>query len=107
MKGKPLNTNEKEVRKLAAGIEMTTTGDIAAIDVEITQRHINLQLIVSNLRLKGMNGAEVRDKLSRALRLYIQADNEDRPKVLTIIPGVSKEEHLATLASALLHTPRS
>jgi len=99
LKGKPLNTNEKEVRKMAAGIEMTTTGDIAAIDVEITQRHINLQLINSNLKLKGMNGAEVRDKLSRALRLYIQADNEDRPKRLTIIPGVSKEEDLATLAS--------
>ena len=98
-KGKPLNTNEKAVRKIAAGIEMTTTGDIAAIDVEITQRHIKLQLINSNLKLKGMNGAEVRDKLSRALRLYIQSDNEDRPKVLTIIPGVSKEEHLATLAS--------
>jgi len=99
LKGKPLNTNEKAVRKLAAGIEMTNTGDIAAIDVDITQRHINLQLIVSNLRLKGMNGAEVRDKLSRALRLYIQADNEDRPKVLTMIPGISKEEDLATLAS--------
>ena len=98
-KGKPLNTNERAVRKIAAGIEMTTTGDIAAIDVEITQRHINLQLINSNLKLKGMNGAEVRDKLSRALRLYIQADNEDRPKVLTIIPGVSKEDDLATLAS--------
>ena len=99
LKGKPLNTNEKAVRKLAAGIEMTNTGDIAAIDVDITQRHINLQLIASNLRLKGMNGAEVRDKLSRALRLYIQADNEDRPKVLTMIPGISKEEDLATLAS--------
>jgi DNA-directed RNA polymerase subunit A" len=51
------------------------------------------------MRLKAMTGAEVRDKLSRALRLYIQADNEDRPKVLTIIPGISKEDDLATLAS--------
>jgi len=107
LKGKPLNTNEKAVRKLAAGIEMTTTGDIAAIDVDITQRHINLQLIASNLRLKGMNGAEVRDKLSRALRLYIQADNEDRPKILTIIPGVSKEEILLPWLATPLHTPRS
>ncbi len=98
-KGKPLNTNEKAVLKIAAGVEMTTTLDIAKIDVEITQRHISLQLIVSNLRLKGMTGAEVRDKLSRALRLHIQADNEDRPKVLKIIPGVTKEEDLASLAN--------
>ena len=98
-KGKPLSTNEKAVRKIAAGVEMTTTLDIAKIDVEITQRHISLQLIVSNLRLKGMTGAEVRDKLSRALRLHIQADNEDRPKVLKIIPGVTKEEDLASLAN--------
>ena len=26
-----------------------------------------------------MSGAEVQDKLSRALRLYIQADNDDKP----------------------------
>ena len=98
-KKKPLNTNEKEVRKIAAGLEMTTTPDIAKIDVEVTQRHISLVLSNPNMRLKAMTGAEVRDKLSRALRLYIQADNEDRPKVLTIIPGVSKEDDLATLAS--------
>jgi len=98
-KGKPLNTNEKAVLKIAAGVEMTTTLDIAKIDVEITQRHISLHLIVSNLRRKGMTGAEVRDKLSRALRLHIQADNEDRPKVLKIIPGVTKEEDLASLAN--------
>ncbi len=98
-KKKPLNTNEKEVRKIAAGLEMTNTPDIAKINVEVTQRHISLELSIANMRLKAMTGAEVRDKLSRALRLYIQADNEDRPKVLTIIPGVSKEEDLATLAS--------
>jgi len=46
-----------------------------------------------------MNGAEVRDKLSRALRLFVQADNDDKPKVLKIIPGIAKEEELATLAS--------
>ena len=46
-----------------------------------------------------MNGAEVLDKLSRALRLYIQSDNEDRPKELKIIPGISKAEDLQNLAN--------
>ena len=46
-----------------------------------------------------MTGAEVLDKLSRALRLYIQSDNEDRPKVLKIIPGISKAEDLTNLAT--------
>ena len=98
-KGKPLNTDEKAVRKIAAALEMTTTLDIAQIDVDVTQRHITMKLINKNLRIKQMNGAEVRDKLSRALRLYIQADSEDRPKILTIIPGVTKEEDLASLAT--------
>jgi DNA-directed RNA polymerase subunit A" len=98
-KKKPLNTNEKAVRKIAAALEMTTTLDIAKINVEITQRHITLDLSNPNMRLKAMTGAEVRDKLSRALKLFIQANNDDRPKILTIIPGVSKEEDLETLAS--------
>ena len=98
-KGKPLRTNEKLARELAAGIETTTATDIAAIDVEVTQRYINLQLIPANLKLKNMTGAEVLDKLSRALRLYIQSDNEDRPKVLKIIPGISKAEDLTNLAT--------
>ena len=98
-KGKPLNTDEKAVRKIAAALEMTTTLDIAQLDVDVTQRHITMKLINKNLRIKAMNGAEVRDKLSRALRLYIQADDEDRPKVLTIIPGVTKEDDLASLTS--------
>ena len=98
-KNKPLRTNEKLVRDLAAAIETTTAMDIAAIDVDVAQRNIVLQLNISNMRLKKMNGAEVRDKLSRALRLYVQADNEDRPKSLRIIPGVTKEEDLADLAS--------
>ena len=99
LKGKPLNTDEKAVRNIAAALEMTTTLDIAQIDVDVTQRHITMKLINKNLRIKQMSGAEVRDKLSRALRLYIQADDEDRPKVLTIIPGVTKEDDLATLAT--------
>ena len=52
-----------------------------------------------NLKLKNMNGREVMDKLSRALKLYVQADNPDRPKQLKLIPGVSKEEDLAGLAA--------
>jgi DNA-directed RNA polymerase subunit A" len=98
-KGKPLNTNEKACRKIAAALETTTTPDIARINVEVTQRHISLQLSNPNMRIKAMTGAEVRDKLSRALRLFIQADNDERPKVLTIIPGVTKEEDLEQLAS--------
>ncbi len=98
-KGKPLRTNEKLVRGIAAAIETTTAMDIATIDVDVAQRNISLQLNNANMRLKKMTGAEVRDKLSRALRLYVQADNDDRPKSLRIIPGVSKEDDLATLAS--------
>ncbi|MEC9136610.1 MAG: DNA-directed RNA polymerase subunit A'', partial [Candidatus Thermoplasmatota archaeon] len=98
-KGKPLRTNEKLVRDLAASIETTTAIDIATIDVDVAQRNILLQLNSRNMKLKKMTGAEVRDKLSRALRLYVQADDDDRPKSLRIIPGVSKEEDLASLAS--------
>ena len=65
-KGKPLNTDEKAVRSIAAALEMTNTLDIAQIDVDVTQRHITMKLINKNLRIKQMNGAEVRDKLSRA-----------------------------------------
>ena len=98
-KGKPLRTNEKFVRDIAAAIETTTATDIAAIDVDVAQRNISLQLNASNMKLKKMNGAEVRDKLSRALRLYVHADNDDRPKSLRIIPGVTKEEDMADLSS--------
>lgn len=98
-KGKPLKTNEKLVRDIAASIETTTAMDIATIDVDVAQRNISLQLNNSNMKLKNMSGAEVRDKLSRALRLYVQADDDDKPKSLRIIPGVSKEDDLASLAS--------
>ena len=80
VKGKPLRTNQKLVQEIAAGLETTTTRDIANIDVDITQRHIILSLNNANLRVKKMNGAEVRDKLSRALRLFVQADNDDNLK---------------------------
>ncbi len=97
-KGKPLRTDEKKVQKLAAALETTTTQDIADIDVNVAQRYISLTLNRRHLRLKDMSGAEVRDKLQRALRLYIQADSEKNPKTLQIVPGVTKEEHLADLA---------
>jgi DNA-directed RNA polymerase subunit A" len=98
-KGKPLRTNEKLIRDIAAGIETTTATDIATIDVDVAQRNISLQLNASNMRLKKMTGAEIRDKLSRALRLYVQADNDVRPKSLRIIPGIVKEQDLATIST--------
>jgi DNA-directed RNA polymerase subunit A" len=98
-KGKPLRTNEKFVRDIAAGLETTTAMDIATIDVDVAQRNINLQLNFSNMRLKKMTGAEIRDKLSRALRLYVQADNDDKPRSLRIIPGISKEQDLANISA--------
>ena len=91
-KGKPLRTNEKKVQAIAASIETTTTRDIASIDVDVAQRHLNLDLNASNLRLKKMTGAEVRDKLQRALRLYIQADNEDKPKVCLLYTSPSPRD---------------
>ena len=96
---KALRTNEKQVQKIAAGLETTTTRDIASIDVDVAQRVLTLDLKNQNLRLKNMNGREVMDKLSRALKLYVQADNPDRPKQLKLIPGVSKEDDLANLAA--------
>ncbi len=94
--GKPLATNEDAVQKIAASLETTTTKDIADIDVEVAQRYIVLKLKNSHLKLKNMTGAEVRDKLSRALRLYIAVHegSEARPKELKIVPGVAKEDDL-------------
>ena len=95
-KGKPLASDESAVQKLAASLETTTTQDIADIDVEVAQRYITLKLNNSHLKLKNMSGAEVRDKLSRALRLFIAVEDgsEAKPKVLKIVPGVSKEDDL-------------
>jgi len=93
-KGKPLNTNEVLVQKMAAALETTTTQDIADIDVEVAQRYIVLKLNNRHLKLKNMTGAEVRDKLQRAMRLFIQADRDNKPKELRIIPGVTKEDDL-------------
>ncbi|MEE3310611.1 MAG: hypothetical protein VX230_03890, partial [Candidatus Thermoplasmatota archaeon] len=70
-KGKPLASNETAVQKLAASLETTTTQDIADIDVEVAQRYIMLKLNNSHLRLKNMTGAQVRDKLNRATKLFV------------------------------------
>ena len=98
-KGKPLADNEAAVQKLAASLETTTTQDIADIDVEVAQRYIMLKLNNSHLKLKNMTGAEVRDKLSRALRLFIAVEDgsEAKPKVLKIVPGVAKQDDLKDL----------
>ena len=95
-KGKPLASNEVAVQKLAASLETTTTQDIADIDVEVAQRYIMLKLNNSHLKLKNMTGAEVRDKLSRALLLFIAVEDgsEAKPKVLKIVPGVAKQDDM-------------
>ena len=95
-KGKPLASDEVAVQKLAASLETTTTQDIADIDVEVAQRYIILKLKNSHLKLKNMTGAQVRDKLNRATKLFvaIEEGSEAKPKVLKIIPGVSKEDDL-------------
>ncbi len=87
----------EECRKLAAGIEVTLTKNIADLETDVAQRKLVLKLKVGNLKQKKMTAEEVRDKLSRALRLHILADKEKKPRVLTIIPGVQREEDLAEL----------
>jgi len=98
-KGKPFNTEEKKVQKLAASLETTLTGDIAGIEVNVAQRFLTLSLNNKNLRMKDMTASEVRDKLSRSLRLYVGADDDVKPKELTIVPGIKKEEEMADLSS--------
>ena len=95
-KNKPLAANETAVQKLAASLETTTTQDIADIDVEVAQRYIMLKLNNPQLRLKNMTGAQVRDKLQRATKLFVAIEDgsESKPKVLKIVPGVSKEDDL-------------
>ena len=85
-------------RKLAAAIEITTTVNIADIETDVAQRRLVLKLRKGNLKQKGMTGAEVKDKLERALRLYVGADKEKNPSHLTLIPGIQTEEDMKTLA---------
>lgn len=105
-KGKPkrskivqLRTDEKEARLKAAEIEETRATDIATIDVDVAQRNITLQLNKSNMKLKNLSGAEVRERLGKLLRLYVDCDVEENPASLRIVPGVQKKEQLDDLAT--------
>ena len=93
----PYKSDADKVQKLAAGLEVTTTLNIAKIETDVTQRKLVLNLNASAMKLKGLSGQEVRDKLQRSLRLHILADKENRPKVLTLIPGLTREDELSTL----------
>ena len=88
----------KAAQKLAAAIEVTTTVDIATLETDVAQRRLVLNLHKGNLKQRGMSAGEVKDKLERATRLYVQADKEKNPSMLTMIPGVHAEEDLAELA---------
>ena len=90
-------TNESKVKKLAASLEVTTTKNIADIETDVTQRRLTLKLLPSVLKQKGMSGGEVVDKLGKALRLYIDADSDSKPRNITIIPGVQKKEDMENL----------
>ncbi len=87
-----VKTDENKVRQIAASLEVTQTKDIAAIETDVTQRRITLELIRPNLKQKNMTGVQVRELLARKLKLFVDADHETRPKNLTIIPGRKKEE---------------
>jgi len=92
------NKSADAAKKLAAAIEITTTVNIADIDTDVAQRRLVLKLKKGNLRQKGMTPAEVKDKLERALRLYVEADKENNPTNLTLIPGIQTKEDLKNLA---------
>ncbi|MGY8670172.1 MAG: DNA-directed RNA polymerase subunit A'' [Candidatus Poseidoniales archaeon] len=91
-------TDAEKARKLAAAIEITTTVNVADIETDVAQRRLVLKLKKGNMKQKNMTGAEIKDKLERALRLYIQADKEKNPRLLTIIPGIQNEADLEDLA---------
>ena len=93
----PDKNTPEEAQKLAASLEITTTANIAQIETDVAQRRLVLKLNKGNLKQKNMTGMEVKDKLERALRLFVQADKEKNPGTLTIIPGVHSEEDLAEL----------
>ncbi|RPG77042.1 MAG: DNA-directed RNA polymerase subunit A'' [Euryarchaeota archaeon TMED117] len=93
----PDKNSPEEAQKLAASLEITTTANISQIETDVAQRRLVLKLNKGNLKQKNMTGMEVKDKLERALRLYVQADKEKNPGTLTIIPGVHNEEDLAEL----------
>ena len=94
----PNSESAKDAQKLAAAIEITTTRNIADIETDVAQRRLVLKLKKGNLKQKAMTGMEVKDKLERALRLYVEADKEKNPGTLTLIPGIQTEEDMKTLA---------
>jgi len=85
-------------RKLAASIEISTTVNIADIETDVAQRRLVLKLKKGAMKQKGITGVEVKDKLERALRLYVHADKEKNPSNLTLIPGITTEEEMKNLA---------
>ena len=91
-------TDGNAAKKLAAAIEVTTTVNIATLDTDVAQRRLVLKLNKTNLKQKGMSPGEVKDRLERATRLFVQADKEKNPSTLTLIPGVHDETDLAELA---------
>ena len=94
----PNSESATAAQKLAAAIEITTTRNIADIETDVAQRRLVLKLKKGNLKQKAMTGMEVKDKLERALRLYVEADKEKNPGTLTLIPGIQTEEDMKTLA---------
>tara|TARA_B110000444_G_scaffold55924_1_gene52163 strand:+ start:9173 stop:10732 length:1560 start_codon:yes stop_codon:yes gene_type:complete len=90
--------NEGAAKKLAAAIEVTTTVNIASLETDVAQRRLVLKLNKGNLKQKGMTPLEVKDKLERATRLFVQTDKPKNPSTLTLIPGVHSEDDLADLA---------
>lgn len=88
----------EEAKKLAAGIEVTTTVNIASLETDVAQRRLVLKLNKGMLKQKGMTELEVKDKLEQATRLYVQADKEKKPSTLTLIPGIHSAEDLEELA---------
>lgn len=95
--GEKKNSAE-EAKKLAAAIEVTTTVNIASLETDVAQRRLVLKLNKGMLKQKGMTELEVKDKLERATRLYVQADKEKKPSTLTLIPGIHSAEDLSELA---------
>lgn len=85
-------------RKLAASIEISTTVNIADIETDVAQRRLVLKLKKGAMKQKGITGVEVKDKLERALRLYVHADKEKNPSNLTLIPGITTEDEMKNLA---------
>ena len=64
-------TDANEAQKLAAAIEETHTVNIASLETDVAQRRLVLKLNKGMLKQKNMTGAEVKDKLERATRLFV------------------------------------